>query len=42
MCPLENNIKAINCYKKCGFYIKDYFDTKDTIGIPQTYALMVK
>ena len=41
-CPLENNIKAINCYKKCGFYIKDYFDTKDTIGIPQTYALMVK
>ena len=22
--------------------IKDYFDTKDTIGIPQTYALMVK
>ena len=42
MCPLENNIKAINCYKKCGFYIKGYFDTKDTIGIPQTYALMVK
>ena len=42
MCPLENNIKAINCYKKCGFYIKDYFNTKDTIGISQTYALMVK
>lgn len=42
MCPLENNTKAINCYKKCGFYIKDYFDTNDTIGISQTYALMVK
>ena len=42
MCPLENNTKAINCYKKCGFYIKDYFDTNDTIGILQTYALMVK
>ena len=42
MCPLENNKKAINCYKKCGFYIKNYFETKDTIGIPQTYALMVK
>lgn len=42
MCPLENDIKAINCYKKCGFYIKDYFNTKDTIGISQTYALMVK
>lgn len=42
MCPLENNTKAINCYKKCGFYIKDYFDTKDTIGILHTYALMVK
>ena len=42
MCPLKSNIKAINCYKKCGFYIKDYFNTKDTIGIFQTYALMVK
>ena len=42
MCPLKNNIKAINCYKKCGFYKKNYFDAKDTIGIPQTYALMVK
>lgn len=42
MCPLENNVKAINCYKKCGFYIKDYFDTKDTIGITQKYVLMVK
>lgn len=42
MCPLKNNIKAINCYKKCGFHIKDYFNTKDTIGILQTYALMVK
>ena len=42
MCPLKSNIKAINCYKKCGFYIKDYFDTKDTIAIPQTYTLMVK
>lgn len=42
MCPLRSNIKAINCYKKCGFYIKDYFDTKDTIGVFQTYALMVK
>ena len=41
MCPLKKNIKAINCYKKCGFYIKDYFETKDTIGISQTYALMV-
>ncbi len=42
MCPLKNNQKAINCYKKCGFYIKDYFDTNDTIGIVQTYALMIK
>ena len=42
MCPLKNNQIAINCYKKCGFYIKDYFDTKDIIGIVQTYALMIK
>ena len=42
MCPLRNNEKAINCYKKCGFYIKNYFSTKDTIGMIQTYALMIK
>lgn len=42
MCPLKNNIKAINCYKKCGFHIERYFDTKDTIGVLQTYALMIK
>ncbi len=42
MCPLKNNAKAINCYKKCGFNIKSYFNTKDTIGVFQTYALMVK
>ena len=42
MCPLKNNTKAINCYKKCGFYIKAYFDAKDTIGVLQTYALMIK
>lgn len=42
MCPLKNNIKAINCYKKSGFHIKNYFETQDTIGIIQTYALMEK
>ena len=42
MCPLKNNKKAISCYKKCGFKVKDYFTTKDTIGIVQTYTLMVK
>lgn len=42
MCPLENNINAINCYEKCDFSIKEYFYTKDTIGITQKYALMVK
>lgn len=41
MCPLKNNQIAINCYKKCGFYIKNYFNTKDTIGMIQTYALMI-
>ena len=42
MCPLKNNIKAINCYKKSGFNVKNYFKTKDTIGTIQTYALMTK
>lgn len=42
MCPLKNNIKAIKCYEKSGFYLKDFFDTTDTIGNKQTYALMIK
>lgn len=42
MCPLKTNLKAINCYKKCGFYIKNYYDAKDTIGNVQTYVLMQK
>ena len=42
MCPLKDNVKAINCYKKCGFVIKRYFDTNDTIGNNQTYTLMIR
>lgn len=42
MCPLETNKKAIKCYEKCGFEIKNYFKTKDTVGVVQTYTLMVK
>lgn len=42
MSPLKTNINAINCYKKCGFIIKNYYDTEDTIGNTQTYALMIK
>ena len=42
MCPLKNNTNAINCYKKCGFKIENYFNTKDTIGTMKTYALMIK
>ena len=42
LCPLNDNLNAINCYKKCGFSIKRYFETEDTIGDTQTYALMIK
>lgn len=42
MCPLKDNKKAISCYTKCGFSIKNYFNTQDTVGIIQTYTLMVK
>ena len=41
MCPLKSNIKAINCYKKCGFNIINSFRTEDTIGKIQDYILMV-
>lgn len=42
MCPLKNNYNAINCYKSCGFTIKKEFETEDTIGVNQVFALMVK
>ena len=40
MCPLKDNLKAINCYKKCGFIIEKEFTDKDTIGNKQEYLLM--
>ena len=42
MCPLKDNIQAINCYKKCGFYVTNYFNTRNTIGEIKTYVLMIK
>ncbi len=42
MCPLKTNTRAIKCYEKCGFSIRDYFDTEDTIGEVHTYVLMTK
>ena len=42
MCPLKSNYNAINCYKKCGFVIKNEFETEDTIGEKQVFVLMVK
>lgn len=42
MCPLETNIKAINCYKKCGFKVVRCFRTPNTVGITMQYVLMVK
>ena len=42
MCPLSDNCKAINCYKKCGFIENKKFKTKDTIGDLKEYILMEK
>ncbi len=42
MCPLKDNLKAINCYKKCGFIVEKEFTEKDTIGNNQKYLLMKK
>ena len=42
MCPLKNNKPAIECYKKCGFKIKNVFQAEDTIGNLQEYLLMIK
>jgi len=40
MCPLSNNYKAINCYKKSGFREIKTFKTEDTIGELKEYVLM--
>lgn len=42
MCPLLNNKKAINCYKRCGYREKRIIKAKDTIGNLQEYQLMMK
>ena len=42
MCPLKDNIQGIRCYQKCGFIIKNKFESKDTIGNIKEYILMIK
>ena len=42
MCPLKENKNAIKCYENCGFKIKDFFKTENTIGKTQEFVLMVK
>lgn len=42
MCPLKENVKAINCYKKCGFVIVKEFRDNDTIGNEKEYVLMIR
>ena len=42
MCPLKDNIKAIKCYKKCGFNILKGFKDNDTIGNEKEYILMIR
>lgn len=40
LCPLKENIKAIRCYKKCGYkIIKEYKDF-NTIGKEKEYVMM--
>ena len=42
MCPLKENIAAIECDKKGGFKINKSFKTEDTIGTLQEYLLLIK
>ena len=42
MCPLKSNLRAIRCYEKSGFVIKEEFKDKDTIGQEQIFVLMEK
>lgn len=42
MCPLKDNLKAINCYKKCGYLKSGLIKTNDTIGQKKEYILMIR
>lgn len=42
MSPLASNEKAIKCYKKSGFKVKDNYISKNTVGILQEYVLMIR
>ena len=40
--PFKRNIRAIKCYKKCGFkHINDY-DGFDTLGNPEVISVLIK
>ena len=38
--PLIDNLKAINCYKKCGYKIKGQIEMPNTIGEVKKYLVM--
>lgn len=38
--PLMDNLKAINCYKKCGYKIKGQIEMPNTIGEVKKYLVM--
>lgn len=42
MLPFKDNLRAINCYKKCGFKESKELTLKDTIGNEKEYKLMIK
>ena len=41
MCPLKENIRAVRCYRKCGFSEKGSYTAPDTIGVLQEFICMV-
>ena len=42
MCPMRENVRAVRCYRKCGFEENGRFSAKDTIGNMQEYVRMIR
>jgi len=42
MCPLRENVRAVRCYRKCGFEERGVFEAADTVGVRQEYVCMVR
>jgi len=42
MCPVRDNVRAVRCYRRCGFEENRRFSAPDTLGKMQEYVYMTR